>query len=97
MAPRKIRLTVTVDPALVAAGTAAVEQGRADSVSSWVNSALEERIDRDRRLAQLGAAIADYEGEFGEITSDEVAAQARRDRGEAVVVRGRAARTRRSA
>ena len=33
MTQRKERLTVTVDPELIAAGAAAVEAGRADSLS----------------------------------------------------------------
>jgi hypothetical protein len=37
----------------------------------------------------LRAAIGDYEAEFGEITADEIAAQQRADREDAIVVRGR--------
>jgi glycerol dehydrogenase-like iron-containing ADH family enzyme len=89
MTPRKQRLTITVDPELVAAGNRAVETGMADSISGWVSLALAEQVRRDQRLESLRAAIADYEAEFGEITADEVAAQLRKDREEAVVVRGR--------
>lgn len=86
---RKQRLTVTVDPELVAAGNRAVDAGSADSLSGWVNAALAEQARRDQRLEALGAAIADYEAEFGEITAEEMAMQRRRDRQEADVVRGR--------
>ena len=86
---RKQRLTVTVDPELVAAGSRAVEAGSAESLSGWVNAALAEKARRDQRLEALSAAIADYEAEFGEITAEEMAVQRRRDRQEAVVVRGR--------
>lgn len=89
MTPRKHRLTVTVDPELVEAGTRAVAEGNADSLSGWVNSALSEKMRRDEQLAHLRAAIADYETEFGEITSDEIAAQQRADREDSLVVRGR--------
>jgi glycerol dehydrogenase-like iron-containing ADH family enzyme len=100
MTSRKQRLTVTVDPALLEAGQRAVAAGQADSVSGWVSAALEDRILRDRKLALLAAAVADYEEEFGEITVEEIAHQQRADREDARVVRGRrrpATRTTRSA
>jgi hypothetical protein len=88
MTPKKQRLTVTVDPELVAAGQRAVDSGQADSVSGWVSAALEDKIRRDRKLALLAAVVADYEREFGEISDDEIAAQRRADRQTATVVRG---------
>ena len=91
MTVRKERLTVTVDPELVAAGNEAVAAGRADSLSGWVNEALVARVARDRRLRALSHAVADFEAEFGEITPDEIAAQERADREAAVIVRGRPA------
>ena len=89
MTRRKQRLTVTVDPDLVEAASRAVADGEADSLSGWVGAALSEKVDRDRKLAHLRAAIADYEAEFGEITAEEMLAQDRVDREDAVVVRGR--------
>ena len=89
MTAKKSRLTVTVDPELIEAGQKAVESGQADSVSGWVSAALSEKVDRERELGHLRAAIADYEAEFGEITAGEMVAQARADREDAVVVRGR--------
>jgi len=89
MTVRKQRLTVTVDPDLVAAGTRAVAEGAAESLSGWVSTALAEKVRRDEQLAHLRAAIDDYEAEFGEITADEIAAQQRADREDAIVVRGR--------
>ena len=88
MTARKERLTVTVDPDLVEAGNQAVAAGLADSLSGWVNAALVDRADRDRRLRALSAAIDDYEANHGEITADEMAAQLRCDREDAQVVRG---------
>ena len=85
----KQRVTVTIDPELVAAGNQAVAAGTAASLSAWVNAALVERARRDEKLKELRAAIADYEQEFGEITTDEMVDQARADREDAVVVRGR--------
>jgi hypothetical protein len=93
MTARKQRLTVTVDPELVEAGNRAVAGGDADSLSGWVNAALSEKAERDRKLQHLGAAIADYEAEFGEITAGEITAQRRADREDAVVVRGRGSST----
>lgn len=88
MASRKQRLTITVDPELVEAGSRAVAEGGADSLSGWVSAALAEKVARDERLAHLRAAIAGYEAEFGEITADEIATQQRADRAGAIVVRG---------
>lgn len=79
---------MTVDPDLVEAGNRAVAAGRAESLSGWVNTALADRAIRDRRLQALAEAISAYEADHGEITADEMAAQARRDREAAVVVRG---------
>jgi Arc/MetJ-type ribon-helix-helix transcriptional regulator len=92
----KERLTVTVDPHLVRAGNEAVAEGRADSLSAWVNLALSERATRDRRLRALTEALAAYESEFGVITSEELDAQERADRASARVVRGHRARATRA-
>jgi hypothetical protein len=89
MTRRKERLTVTVDPELLAAGNAAVAAGRADSLSGWVSEALADRVARDQRLAALDVAIAEYEAHAGVITDDELREQRRIDRANAVVVRGR--------
>jgi hypothetical protein len=88
MSARKARLTVTIDRELIAAGSAAVARGRAESVSGWVNQALAERVARDRRLAALAEAVAAYEADHGSISDQELVAQARADRRGAVVVRG---------
>jgi hypothetical protein len=89
MTRRKERLTVTVDRALVRAANAAVAAGRADSLSGWVNLALEEHVLKERRFAAMADAISAYEARFGVITPDEMEAQARADRRAAVVFRGR--------
>ncbi|CAN5863341.1 hypothetical protein BH11GEM1_BH11GEM1_20340 [soil metagenome] len=87
MTARKERLTVTVDRTLLAAGNQAVADGRADSLSAWVNVALADRAAKERRLAAMLDAVACYEAECGEISDREMAAQAREDRSAAVVVR----------
>jgi hypothetical protein len=89
MSGGKRRVTVTVDRDLLEAGTRAVAEGLADSFSGWVNEALVYRAARDDRLRALSQVIAAYEGEFGEITAEEIAGQRRADREAAVVVRGR--------
>jgi len=95
MSSRKERVTVTVDKSLVAAANAAVRAGRADSLSAWVNLALSERAEKERRLRALGEAIAAYEADHGPITASELEKQARADRESAVVVRGTGGSTRR--
>lgn len=85
--PGKVRLTVTVDADAAAAAESAVGAGSASSVSAWVNEALLARADRDRRLASLASAVAAFEAEHGELTSDELADQARADRDAAAAVR----------
>jgi len=85
----KERITVTVDPSLVEAATEAVKAGRADSLSGWVSLALQERAEKERRLGALAEAVAAYERKFGEMSAEELAQQARMDRQQAVVVRGK--------
>lgn len=88
MSGRKERLTVTVDPEFIEAGNDAVAEGRAESLSAWVNAALGERAARERRLAALAEAVTAYEDRFGVISPQELAEQARADRESATVVRG---------
>jgi len=88
MSTRKERLTVTVDPTYIEAGNDAVAEGRAESVSAWVNAALAEKIGRERRLAALAGAVAAYEKKHGVISVQELADQARADREAARVIRG---------
>ena len=94
MSTRKERLTVTVDPDLVAAGNHAVAEGRAESLSAWVNAALSERIAKERRLAALADAVTAYEARFGAISMQELEEQRRADRAGAVIVRGQKPSTR---
>lgn len=83
----KERLTVTLDAEVVAAAHRAVESGRAESVSGWVSAALTSYLEHERRREALREAVAAYEAEFGALTAQEIAAQARADREAAVVVR----------
>ncbi|MGH3177534.1 MAG: hypothetical protein ACRDPF_27120 [Streptosporangiaceae bacterium] len=85
----KQRLSASVDAELMAAAQQAVTEGRAESISAWVNDALRLKTENDRRLQALDDFLAAYEAEHGEITEDEIQGAARRARERAVVVRGR--------
>lgn len=87
----KQRLSATVDAELLAAGRAAVTEGRAQNLSAWVNDALRRQAGHDRRMAALDRFLESYESEHGEITDDEIRDATRRTRARAVVVRTAAA------
>jgi Arc/MetJ-type ribon-helix-helix transcriptional regulator len=84
----KERLSASVDADLVAMAQEAVAQGRAESVSAWVNEALRLKVAHDQRLRALEEFVASFEAEQGEISEAEMREAARRARGRAVVVRG---------
>jgi hypothetical protein len=81
------RLSATVEAELLAAGRAAVAEGRAESLSAWVNEALRRQAEFDRRMQALDDFLAAYEAEHGEITEDEMREAERRSRSRAVVIR----------
>ncbi len=81
------RLSATVEADLLEAGRVAVTEGRAESLSAWVNGALRRQADHDRRMKALDEFLDAYEAEHGEITEREMEAAARRARARAVVVR----------
>lgn len=87
MTPRE-RLSATVEAELLVAGRAAVTDGRAESLSAWVNGALRRQADHDGRMKALDEFLDAYEAEHGEITEQEMQAAAHRARARAVVVRG---------
>lgn len=84
----KERLSVSIDPHLIEAGRAAVKAGRSDSLSAWVNEALERQAAHERRLRALDEFFGAYEEEHGEITAAEMEAARRRFKERAIVVRG---------
>ncbi len=86
----KGRLSASVDAALLAAAQQAVEEGRANSVSAWVNDALRLKVELDQRLQALDAFVAAYEDEHGVITEQEIDEAVRRARSRATVVRSSA-------
>lgn len=83
----KERVTVTLDADLIRAGQEAVERGGAESLSAWINQAIFDRAEKERRLLSLARAVGDYEKAFGTITREEIAVQQRADRAAARVVR----------
>ncbi len=83
----KKRLTVTVDPDQVRAGTMAVRRGEARSLSEWANAALAARAREDERARALKAALEAYEAEDGAFSEDELARIAEQDSARAVRVR----------
>lgn len=85
----KDKLSVTVDPDVVAAARAAVSSGRSGSVSAWVNEALHRQMDHERRLDAMDRFLAAYEAEHGVITEAEMAEAVRSTRANATVVRGK--------
>jgi len=84
----KQRLSASVDSELVEAGHIAVTEGRAETLSAWVNEALRLKADHDRRMRALDEFLMAYEAEHGEISDDEMTEAARRARARATVVRG---------
>ena len=82
------RLSASVDADLVAVAQEAVANGRAESVSAWVNDALRLKVAHDQRLRAIDEFVAAFEAEHGQITEAEMREAARRARGRAVVVRG---------
>jgi Arc/MetJ-type ribon-helix-helix transcriptional regulator len=94
---KKARVTITVDAELVRAAEAAVVDGRAESLSAFVNQAVAKELERQRGKQALGAAIAAYEAKYGAISDDDIQARVRENKQRALVVRGRKPRRRRVA
>jgi hypothetical protein len=97
----KRRLSASVDEDLIQAAEAAVKRGGAPTVSAWVNEALRQKLDHERRLSALADFVDAFEAEHGEISDAEMERAARAARARAVAVRtvkpARAPRPRRRA
>ena len=74
----KQRLSASVDGELLRAAQTAVEEGRATSISAWVNDALRLKAEHERRMQALDSFLATYEAEHGVITEDEIDEAVRR-------------------
>ncbi|MGH9077931.1 MAG: hypothetical protein ACRDY0_10850 [Acidimicrobiales bacterium] len=64
---QRSRVTVTVRPEVLAAALEEVAAGRASSVSSWVDQAMEEKARRE----ELAVMLAEMHAENGPATPDE--------------------------
>ena len=87
----KERLSATVDAHNLAAAQRAFREGRAPSVSAWVNDALALYAAHEARMRALDEFIKGYERKHGAISDDEIEAAYRAVRARAVVVRGKGA------
>lgn len=81
------RLSASVDGDLLAAGRAAVAEGRAENLSAWVDEGLRRQVEHEQRMHALDDFINTYEAEHGVITDAEITEATRRTRARAVVVR----------
>ena len=82
------RLSASVEANLLAAGRRAVADGRAETLSAWVNDALRMKADHDSRMLALDEYLNAYESEHGVITEDEMGIAARRAHQRSVTVQG---------
>jgi Arc/MetJ-type ribon-helix-helix transcriptional regulator len=89
----KQRLSASVDAELLHAAQTAVAEGRATSISAWVNDALRLKAEHDRRMCALDSFLATYEAEHGVITEAEIDEAVHRARSRATVVRSAPAKT----
>jgi hypothetical protein len=92
----KQRLSASVDAELLHAAQRAVDEGRASSISAWVNDALQLKAEHDLRMQALDSFLAHYEAEHGVITEGEIDEAVRRARSKATVVRSLGAKTAKS-
>lgn len=83
------RLSATVEADVLSAGRRAVADGRAESLSAWVNDALRRQTDHDRRMKAADEFIREYEAEHGVITEEEIREATRSTRDRAIRVRPR--------
>lgn len=81
------RLSATVEADLLTAARHAVKEGRAESLSAWVNDALKRQAEHDQRLQAMREFIREYEAEHGVITDEEIRETTRRMRDRAIRVR----------
>ena len=88
----KQRLSASVDVDLLQVARAAVEDGRAESMSAWVNDALQLKADHEGRMEALDSFLADYEAASGVITDAEIDEAVRQAKGRATVIRTRPSR-----
>ena len=91
----KQRLSASVDGELLHAAQTAVDEGRATSISAWVNDALRLKAEHEQRMQALDSFLAAYEAEHGVITEVEIDEAVHRARSRATVVRSASAQSHR--
>ena len=89
MSEKKVRVTVTLDPELVRAGSAAVRARQTASLSEWVNEALLAQAAEAKRVRSARRAQAAYDRDFGALTPAEVERRVASLRKNAVRVRSK--------
>ena len=87
----KRRLSASVDADLLRAAEKAARDGRAATVSAWINDALRLKVTHDERLRALSVFVANYEAQHGVIAPEEIESATRRARARALTVRTLAA------
>lgn len=80
---------MTVDADLIRFGQLVVADGRAESLSAWVNTALRAALERDEKLQALDRVIKAFEAEHGEITEADMIEAERSMQARAIHVRPR--------
>jgi Arc/MetJ-type ribon-helix-helix transcriptional regulator len=68
----KQRITVILDPELIAAGEQAVQRGQARSISAWIAGAVELQIAHQARLAAGAEYIQAFENDSGQLTEAQI-------------------------
>jgi len=66
------RPSSVVNKVYIEEGRAAVEAGRAESLSAWVNEALRKQAEDEGRLRALDEFMTEYQAEHGEFTEEEL-------------------------
>ena len=84
----KARLSASVRSELLEAAALAVKEGRATTISAWVEAALEQHLAQERRLHALGTFVTAFEAAHGVLTPADEAQAALSVRRDAVLVRG---------
>ncbi|MDQ3092928.1 MAG: hypothetical protein M3R46_14975 [Actinomycetota bacterium] len=83
----KQRLSASVNKVYIEEGRAAVEAGRAESLSAWVNEALRKQAEDEGRLRALDELMTEYQAEHGEFTEEELEENRRDMEARAIKVR----------
>lgn len=84
---KRRRLSASVSADLIRAAERAVAEGRAESVSAWVDDAMRRQVDHEEGLRALQEFISAWERKHGEISEAEMDAAERAARRRAIIIR----------